>query len=108
MEEYGRNKKRVVMKCYDHTHAKLLVKLKEYKIKQHDFFMEFIDGFVNDDPIIHQWIESNDKIKIKKRSTRIRKRENRNIQKVEKEFNFDQEEIDGIFDILEDLDVNKL
>lgn len=104
MDEYGKNKKRLVIKMMDHFHAKFLVKLQESKIKQHDFFMEFINGFIEDDPIIHEWINKTPKIKPGKRSQLIRKVENNNIKRVNEQFNLDQKDLDELFDILEEDD----
>lgn len=102
MHEYGKSPKRLVIRSIEHLHAKLLAKLQEDKIKQHAFFVEFITGYINGDPVIEQWIDSNPHIKRGKRAQHIRKIEDKKIKKIEDDFNLEQKELDELFDILEE------
>lgn len=102
MHEYGKSPKRLVIRSIEHLHAKLLVKLQENRIKQHAFFVEFINGFINDDPIINQWIDNNPNLKRGKRSQSIRRMEDKKMKKIEDDLNLEQKELDELFDILEE------
>lgn len=102
MHEYGKARKRLVIKMIEHLHAKLLVKLQEDKIKQHEFFVEFMNSYIDGDPLVEQWIDSKPNIKRGKRSQAIRRVEDKKIEKEKKEFNLDQKELDELFDILEE------
>lgn len=102
MEEYGKTPKRLVIKSIEHLHAKLLIRLQEDRIKQHEFFVQFISDYINEDPIVMQWVDANPKIKRSLRGQIIRKQEEKKAKRIESDLNLQQKEIDEIFDILED------
>lgn len=100
MEEYGKNRKKIVFYDDDHTHAQLRIKFIADGIKQATFFKDLIRAYIDDDQNIRAWINGNPHCKISKRSMRIRKKEDKKIQEERTSFNLDQKEIDEIFDIL--------
>lgn len=102
MDDYGKSEKKIVFYDSDHNHAKLRIKFIEDGIKQSTFFKELVSAYINDNPLIREWIESNPQCKISKRSLKIRKREKKKIEEQKKDFNLDQETVDEIFDILAD------
>jgi len=102
MADYGKSEKKIVFYDTDHNHAKLRIKFIEDGIKQSTFFKELVNAYINDDPLIRQWIEANPHCKISKRSLKIRKREKKKIEEQKSNFNLDQQTVDEIFDILAD------
>ena len=102
MDEYGKSKKKFVFYETDHTHAKLRIKFIEDGIKQTTFFREIVKAYLEDDPYIRKWIESNPRCRISGRSLKKKKREDRKIEQVENQLNLDQKAVDEIFDILAD------
>lgn len=104
MEDYGKNRKKIVFYDDDHTHAQLRIKFIADGIKQATFFKDLIRAYIDDDPNIRAWINNNPNCKISKRSLAKRKREDRKIQEEKVNFNLDQKDVAEIFDILAEED----
>lgn len=103
--EYGKDKrKKFVAYISDHTHAKMIAKMQYDGIKQSAFIIGILEAYVNDDPHIRAFVENNDSFKITDVTRKQHKKEKRKIALQEYAFNLAQEEIDQIFDILEDDD----
>tara|TARA_Y100001963_G_C6519930_1_gene326089 strand:+ start:274 stop:606 length:333 start_codon:yes stop_codon:yes gene_type:complete len=102
-ETYGNQTKRIVFHDTDHRHAKLKVKLKHDSLSQADFFRALITGYIENDTGILNFLDQHrienkkqSKDKVKKSRTLIEKGKQTN-----KNFEFDENEIDNIFDIIE-------
>jgi len=102
MEEYGTRKKKYVFYDHDHLHAKLVCRLAEDGFMQMALIREFIKAYIDYNPDIIKWCESNPKLKISKRTLRRRKAQMKKLELENAKFNLDQEEVDEIFDILAD------
>ena len=104
MDNLGKNRKKIVFYDDDHTHAQLRIKFIADGIKQATFFKDLVRAYINDDPNIRAWINSNPHCKVSKRSARIRRREDRKIEEQNTSFNLDQKDVQEIFDILAEED----
>jgi hypothetical protein len=104
MDNYGKNRKKIVFYDDDHTHAQLRIKFIADGIKQATFFKDIIRAYIDDDPHIRAWINNNPHCKISKRSMVKRKREDRKIEKEKQDFNMDGIDVQEIFDILAEED----
>lgn len=104
MPEYGKNRKKIVFYDDDHTHAQLRIKFIADGIKQATFFKDLIRAYIDDDPNIRAWINSNPHCKISVRSAKMRKREDKKIEEQKTNFNLDQNDVQEIFDILAEED----
>ena len=102
MYEYGKTKKKYVFIDEDNLHAKLIVRLLEDGIKPTVLIRAFLNDYIENDPNIRKWVESNKKMKISARTLAKRKRQEKKILLEKNLFNLDQKEIDDIFDILAD------
>lgn len=102
MHEYGKTRKKYVFFDEDNLHAKLIVRLLEDGIKPTTLIRTFLNSYIEDDPNIRNWVESNKKIKISARTLAKRKAQQKKIIIEKNLFNLDQKEIDDIFDILAD------
>jgi hypothetical protein len=100
--EYGKNEKRVFFRSTDHTYAKFIVKLRVDEIVQKRFLNAVIEAYINDDPNIRKFVENNENIHISVRTKKMRKKEDRRIALEEYKFNLSQDDVDEIFDILEE------
>jgi hypothetical protein len=99
--EYGKNKKKYVFYLTDHQHARLVAKLQYDEIKQAAFLIALIDAYVDDDPDIRRFVEKSTSFKLKEATKKQHAKERRKIALEEYKFNLPQEELDNIFDILE-------
>jgi len=101
--------KRIALHFPEKTQVDFLIRLRYDDFKgQTDFFREVICAYLNNDPHILNFVES---LKLKK-SNRNKKRnkENRKLindgQQIMKEFALDKDEIENIFDILEENNID--
>ena len=99
----NRQKKFVFYQSED-TYAKFRTKLVYENMKQAAFFREIILSFLEDDKHLRAWIDENPRCKVKKRTKKVRARENKRIAQEEKDFNFNGINVDEIFDIIADED----
>lgn len=102
--EQGRGIKKFVTYISEHVHAKLIAKMQYDGIKQAAFITAFIEAYANDDPNIRAFVNSTNQFKITDVTRKQHAREKRKIALQEYSLNLDQQEIDQIFDILEDDD----
>lgn len=101
--QYGRELKKIVFEETDHQHAKFIIRLRHNSISQSDFFRAIIDGLINDDDRICSFIEDytrERKTMNKQRIEKSRMLKNSGRQKM-RDFSFSKNEIEEIFDILE-------
>lgn len=104
MAEYGKNRKKIVFYDDDHTHAQLRIKFIADGIKQAAFFKDIVRAYIDDDPNIRAWINSNPNCKISKRSMKLRLKEDKKIQEETNSFNLNEQDVSEIFDILAEED----
>lgn len=96
---YGRNNKRVVFTANDHQHAKLLLRLKHDGMRQSEFFRSLIDGYIDGDPRISEFISERSAHSQKKKQKS--KKITTSGETLLNDLGFSDGEIDNIFDILE-------
>ena len=56
--DYGKLNKRIVFTENEDRHAKLILKLKHDGFKQSKFFRAIITGYIEDDPVLQQYVDS--------------------------------------------------
>ena len=108
--KYGTMKKKIVFYDSDKRYADLKIRLQHDKLSQAKFFRGLLTGYLDNDPDVLNFI---DKLKSseakttknKKRNKQIRELINKGIEKADKVL-LDPEEIENIFDILEENDLN--
>ena len=97
--DYGKLNKRVVFTENEHRHAKLVLKLKHDGFKQSQFFRAIITAYINDDPLLQQFVDE-----VKDQSPRL-KRKSRRLrdagEQALKVLGFNDGDIDNIFDLIE-------
>ena len=103
MTEQGHTRKKVVFYSTDKAHADMKLRLKYDGLTQSSFFRGVIDGYINKDPSINDFIDrlketasTQGKSKRKETKKLLRKGE-----EVAKKFGLDENEVDSIFDIIE-------
>ena len=102
MSDYGPNKKQICFESAAKLHADLKIRLHYDNIKIKEFFNEVIEGYIEKNENIMNFIEE---VKKKKRMSKAKINGNKKIIKKQKEivrkFALDAKEIENIFDILE-------
>jgi hypothetical protein len=103
MSDYGVREKKIVFNDTDKRHADLKIRLQHDDLTQSEFFRAMITGYINKDTrivsFVHDWRSMNkgySKAKTAKSKRLLKKGED-----VKSKFGLDQDEIDNIFDILE-------
>jgi len=98
--DYGNLTKRIIFVDNDHRHAKLLVKLKYDGLKQSDFFRHIVSGYLANDTRIDEYVEElkTQSLKRKSKTRKLKQAGRRNAS----DLNLRKEEIENIFDILEE------
>ncbi len=102
MTEYGHTKKKVVFYSTDKAHADMKIRLKFDGLTQSSFFRGVVDGYVNKDPAINDFI---DRLKEKEQSQGNTKRKEttrllKKGQEVTEKFGLDDSDVESIFDII--------
>lgn len=101
--EYGHNRKKVVFYSTDKIHADLKIRLKYDGITQSAFFRGIMQGYIDKDPLINEFI---DFLKTKEGGQGIQKRkQTRKLFEqggdVATKFGLGDDEVESIFDIIE-------
>jgi hypothetical protein len=100
MDNYGKNRKKYVFYEDDHTYAQFRIKLFEDGVKQSAFFKNIIKSYLQNDPNIRAWLESQPDCKISERAKRIRRREIKEADKELAKFNIEGIDVNELFDII--------
>lgn len=105
-EETPQNKRKgmrsISLSIPDRTYMELLIKIRHENLNWKRFFRILIKGFLDDDPGIMAYIDNEmAEIRSKKR-TKILKKERQEVQETIQVFGLDKEDIDDIYDILEE------
>lgn len=100
MDNYGKNKKRFVFNMTDDLHARFLIKISEDGIKKTSLIRDFLEAYVNGEPNIEAWIQTNLPSKKSARWLAVRKRELKREALKKADFNLDEKDVSEIFDIL--------
>ena len=102
-QEYGNQTKRIIFYDTDHRHAKLKIKLKHDSLTQAEFFRTLMTGYLENNINILNYLDKHklnnqtqSKVKIKKSRTLVEKG-----RQLAKDFEFDENEIENLFDIIE-------
>lgn len=86
----------------DDTYKRLLIKIRHENLNWKRFFNMIINGFIDDDPNIMEYIDFQmSEIRAKKR-TKIIQKERKMVEETIEVFGLDKNEIDSIYDILEE------
>lgn len=97
--DYGKLTRRIVFTENDHRHAQLVLKLKNMKIRQSDFFRHIITGLIEDEDRILSYVEEISKVAKTRKADKAKLRQ-KGQQKLS-DFALSEEDIDDIFDMLE-------
>ena len=102
--QYGKELKKIVFEETDHQHAKFIIRLRHNSISQSEFFRAIVEGFIKSDERICSFIEERAKGQKSMNEQRIKK--SRMLKKSGhqriKDFALSGEEIENIFDLIED------
>ena len=103
MSDYGVREKKIVFNDTDKRHADLKIRLQHDDLTQSEFFRAMITVYISKDArivsFVHDWRSMNkgySKAKTAKSKRLLKKGED-----IKSKFGLDQDEIDNIFDILE-------
>lgn len=104
VKAFGRNVKRIVMHVYDDNHMRFMVKLKHHGVRQYEFFRVIIKAYSEDNPLLDKFIEEYLKTRqvYIKRHAEIFAKERKSASKIEKAYGLDEEDIEDIYDLLEE------
>lgn len=86
----------------DKTYMDLLIKIRHENISWKRFFSFLIQGFIDDDPRIMEYIDMRMADIRSKRRSKVLKKERDMVEDTKKKFGLDENEIDDIYDILEE------
>ncbi len=105
---YGTMKKKIVFYDSDKRYADLKIRLEHDKLSQAKFFRGILTGYLSQDPDILNFV---DKLKASKRNDKTSKKRNKEIRELVNDGNktlekilLNEDEIENIFDILENED----
>lgn len=101
---YGKELKKIVFEETDNQHAKFIIRLRHNSISQSDFFRAIVEGFIKKDERICSFIEErtlDQKSMNEQRIKKSRMLKKSGHQKI-KDFAFSGEEIENLFDLIED------
>lgn len=101
---YGKEPKAVYFESTDGVHARLIVKLRHHRMGQGEFFRALVNAYIEDHPLIDDFFEEYRKTKdnYSKNKERILKKERNKVDEISKKFALDENEIEDIYDILEE------
>ena len=103
MAEYGHNRKKLVFYSTDKTHADMKVRLKYDGLTQSGFFRGIVEGYINKDPAINDFIDRL-KEELSTQGASKRQQSNRLTQQGEEissKFGLGDSEVEDIFDIIQ-------
>jgi len=86
----------------DDTYKRLLIKIRHENLNWKRFFNMMISGFIEDDPMIMQYIDLQMSLIRSKSRTKKLIKEREKMQETIKVFGLDENEIDDIYDMLEE------
>lgn len=101
--KYGELEKQVFFLESDHQHAKLIVRLHYDGIYQGDFFRGLINEYVENNELMIELVDViKKKLEISRTKRKYTKRQHELAKDTEKKFALKKEEIEDIFDVLEE------
>lgn len=95
----GRN---ITINIPDRVYMDLLIKLRNEGISWKRFFAFLIEGFIEDDPGMMEYMDTKIADRRTKQRTKVLKKERKMIEETISVFGLDKTEIDDIYDILEE------
>lgn len=97
-----RKGRQVMLTLPDKTYMDLLIKIRHENLNWKKFFRILIKGFLEDDPGVMNYIDEELAATRAKVRSKILKKERQDTEDVIKKFGLDPEDIDDIYDILEE------
>jgi hypothetical protein len=94
--------RRITLSIPDRTYMDMLIKIRHENLTWKGFFSILIKGFLDDDIGVMEYIDKEMSDKRAKRRSKILKKERKDVQEVVKKFGLDEEDIENIYDILEE------
>ena len=96
--------KRIVFESSTHKHAQLKVRLQFDSLTQAEFFRSLIEGYLNKDSRILEFVEDYraSKGKGSKRNNKYRKKDNEKAEDLLQKFGIKDDELENIFDLIEE------
>ena len=86
----------------DRTYMELLIKIRHENLSWKKFFGMMINGFIEDDPGIMEYIDHQMVNERAKKRTKILQKERKKVEETIQVFGLDEKEIDDIYDMLEE------
>lgn len=97
-----RKGRRINLVIPDQTYMELLIKIRHENLNWKKFFTYLIDGFIQDDPNIMEFIDNQMAEQRSKRRTKILQKERMKTEETISVFGLDEQDIDDIYDMLEE------
>lgn len=97
-----RKGRQVTLTLPDKTYMDLLIKIRHENLNWKRFFRILIKGFLEDDPGMMEYIDYEMAAHRTKSRTKVLQKEREDVQETIKQFGLDEDEIEDIYDILED------
>ena len=107
IEEYGQLNRRVYPTLYydstDTVYVNLIMKLEYEKLTKTEFFRAMVDGFINDNDHINQFIAEykEEHQRDNRRNRRLVEKEREKAADIDRKFALTSEDIENIFDLIE-------
>lgn len=97
-----RKGRRINLLIPDQTYMELLIKIRHENLNWKKFFTYLIDGFIQDDPNIMEFIDNQMAEQRAKRRTKVLQKERKKVEETISVFGLDEQDIDDIYDMLEE------
>ena len=94
--------RQIMLKLPDKTYMDMLIKIRHENLGWRSFFQILIKGFLNDDPGVMNYIDSEMAATRTKNRSKILKKEREMYKETIQKFALDPEDIEDIYDILEE------
>ena len=103
-EEKFTNNTKIIFRDSEYYKAQLKLKLEYDNLTQSKFFKSCVRAYINDDPSFKKWIEEllEKEKKLRPHEKCARKQIEKEVEGVVANFNLEDKEVDGIFDLLEE------
>lgn len=103
-DQIGRDRKLIKLYLTDGDFVRFVNKLEYYGLNKRSFFLIFLDAFINDDKIVSEWLkEERKKRKINRKQVEKQiDTEEEAEKKTISDFALNEEEIENIYDIIEE------
>lgn len=102
--KYGDSKRIICFEDKDDTYARMVIKLRHENLSKAELLRAFALAFIEDNPLIDEFVVEYKKQKefFNKKRQNILDKEKREGKDIMKKFGFDPDEIEDLFDLIEE------